>query len=205
MFVDCKRANVRELESLKVEYPEIADRIEVRYSDANEELRKFCSDWPRNRRAVVFLDPFGNQVEWSTIEAVAATRAIDLWYLFPAGLGVHRQISKAGDHAGREASLDKLFGTQEWRTAFVTATDTSDLFGLRIEKARVATPESITKFMIERMKRIFKGGVLDDWLPLGAQGRHSYSLIFACANPSASNLALKLAKAVLGRKKRGRA
>ncbi|HEX3674143.1 MAG TPA: three-Cys-motif partner protein TcmP, partial [Rhizomicrobium sp.] len=207
IFVDRKKANVKELEALKSQYPDIRDRIEIRYSDANHELREFCSRWPRNQRAVVFLDPFGNQVEWETIEAVAATRAIDLWYLFPAGLGVHRQISKGGGHEGREASLDQLLGTPDWRTAFVTATESMDLFGPKMEKTKVATPESITEFMIDRMKTVFKGGVLDEWLPLGANGRHSYSLIFACANPDpkANELALRLAKAVLRRKTGGRA
>ncbi len=42
---------------------------------------------------MVFLDPYGMQVEWSTIEALAATKAIDLWYLFPLGVGVARLLT----------------------------------------------------------------------------------------------------------------
>lgn len=199
IFVDKKRANVRELEALKSEFPQYQDRIEVRYSDANTELVKFCSNWPRNQRAVVFLDPFGNQVAWETIEAIAATKAIDLWYLFPAGLGVHRQISGEGSRDGKEKSLDRLLGTPDWRKAFISKTTTDDLFGATRDTTTVASPEAITEFMIERMKSIFKGGVLDEWLPLGSHGRHSYSLIFACANPEprAHELALRLARGVL--------
>ncbi len=199
IFVDKKRDNVRELEGLRDQFPDIRDRIDIRYSDANSELRKFCERWPRNRRAVVFLDPYGNQVAWETIEIIAATNAIDLWYLFPAGLGVHRQISSSGNHEGREASLDRLLGTPEWRTAFISRKSENDLFGQPRETASVASPEAITEFMIKRMKSVFKGGVLDEWLPLGSHGRHSYSLLFACANPEpkAHELALRLAKAVL--------
>lgn len=198
IFVDKKRANVKELEALKSEFPSVQDRIEIHYSDANTELKKFCANWPRGQRAIVFLDPFGNQVAWETIEAIAATKAIDLWYLFPAGLGVHRQISGDGTHEGREQSLDRLLGTPEWRTAFVSKTTSSDLFGAR-DEANVASPEAITEFMINRMKSVFKGGVLDEWLPLGSRGRHSYSLLFACANPEprAHELALRLARGVL--------
>ena len=60
--------------------------------------------------------------------------------------------------------------------------------------------------LIERMKAVFAGGVSDEWLPLGRNQGHWYSLIFACSNPSpkASALALKLAKAVLRTEKRGR-
>lgn len=33
----------------------------------------------------MFLDPYGMQVDWATIEAIAKTKAIDLWILFPLG------------------------------------------------------------------------------------------------------------------------
>ena len=206
IFVEREQKNVAELESLRREYPAVAERIEIRHSEANTELTKFCSNWPISQRAVVFLDPFGNQVSWDTVVAIAATKAIDLWYLFPAGLGVHRQISKAGDHKKREASLDRLFGTTEWRNAFVENREATDLFGAKVELTKTATPESITRFMIDRMKGIFKGGALDEWLPLGSDGRHSYSLIFACANPEprANQLARRLASAVLRSERRGR-
>lgn len=209
IFVDRKRANVSELAKLKGDYPELAARIEIRHGDANAELRRFCENWPRMRRAVVFLDPFGNQVSWDTLALLAATRAVDVWYLFPAGLGVHRQIGGTGAaHEDYHASsLDRLLGTPDWRTAFAEIRDTSDLFGPAQRQQKIATPESITVFMIERMKSIFAGGVLDEWLPLGSEGRHSYSLIFACANPDpkANTLALRLARGVLRSNKHGRA
>lgn len=199
VFVDKKRSNVKELEALKTEFPQFQDRIEIHYSDANTELVKFCSNWPKNQRAVVFLDPFGNQVAWETVEAIAATRAIDLWYLFPAGLGVHRQMSGEGPREGKEKSLDRLLGTPDWRTALISRTTTNDLFGAARDTTSIASPEAITEFMISRMRGVFKGGVLDEWLPLGSRGRHSYSLIFACANPEpkARELAHRLARAVL--------
>ena len=132
-----------------------------------------------------FLDPQGNQVKWTTIEAITRTLAIDLWYLFPAGLGVHRQIGKDGSvHATHEASLDELVGTQEWRNTFIEEHDEEDLFGPKKGFAKVATTKSITLFMIQRMRQIFKGGVLDEWLPLGSRGIHMYSLLFAWPNPS---------------------
>ncbi len=206
IFVDSKKSNVRELEELRAKYPALADRIDIRHADANAELQRFCSNWPKNQRAVVFLDPFGNQVAWSSLVSIAATNAIDLWYLFPAGLGVHRQISKDGSHEGREESLDRMIGARDWRDEFVVSTTGADLFGAATARRKVATPESITLYMIKRMKTIFTGGVLDEWLPLGSGGRHSYSLLFACANPEpkAHDLALRLARGVLRSKIIGR-
>lgn len=208
VFVERSKQKIKQLDALRSQHPELVDRITVEYGDANTQLVKFCSecDWKKNR-AVVFLDPFGNQVEWSTICAIAQTQAIDLWYLFPAGLGVYRQIGRDGrvdiTHGG---SLDRLFGTTDWRDAFIEQQSEPDLFAEhRSVTVKSATPESITRYMIERMKQVFAGGVLDEWLALGSRNIHMYSLLFAWANPSGSaRLAGKLARAVLRSKKRGR-
>jgi len=207
IFVEKSRAKAKALNALKDQYPSIADRISIRQADANDELLRFCAqtNW-KKCRAAVFLDPYGNQVVWTTLEAIAATRAIDLWYLFPAGLGVHRQIGRnARVHPDHAASLDELLGTKDWRRSFIEEGDDEDLFGAIKARSKVATPESITLFMIERMRQIFKGGVLDEWLPLGSRGIHMYSLIFAWANPSErARLAGRLARAVLRSSRGGR-
>ncbi len=161
------------------------------------------------RRAVVFLDPCGSQVSWETLELLAKTEKVDLWYLFPAGLGVTRQIGKSGTvHETHEASVDRLLGTEEWRRVLIKTEESSpDLFGVAPpRKFRDANADSVTKYMIERMALIFKGGVSDVWLPLGSDNIHKFSLLFACANPSpaASKLALKLARAVMRSGSRGR-
>jgi three-Cys-motif partner protein len=208
IFVESSSKKVAELNRLRDEHPALNAKINIKRGNANIELQEFCSlrNW-RSTRAVVFLDPYGNQVTWQTVEAVASTEAIDFWCLFPAGLGVHRQIGRDGTvDASHEASLDQLFGTGEWRKAFVQTTEKADLFGSQLVPTKVATPESITLYMIQRMKTVFRGGVLDEWLPLGSNGVHMYSLLFAWANPSEkAKLAGKLASVVLRSKSRGRA
>jgi three-Cys-motif partner protein len=82
----------------------------VQTSDANQAVHGFCAgtDWSKTR-AIMFLDPFGNQVNWETIQVIASTRAIDLWYLFPAHLGVNRQIAASGIMEDtKAASLDRV-------------------------------------------------------------------------------------------------
>jgi len=87
IFVERSAQKVQRLAELKKKYPNVADRVSIAQGDANSELQRFAlqTDW-RKCRAVVFLDPFGNDVEWRTIEAIALTKAVDLWYLFPAGI-----------------------------------------------------------------------------------------------------------------------
>jgi three-Cys-motif partner protein len=209
VFVEKSKKKIQELNSLAKDFPDLSDRIELYCGDANESLKEFCarSDWNKVR-AVVFLDPFGNQVEWSTLEAMAATKAIDVWYLFPAGLGVHRQIGRDGSvHFTHGTALDRIFGTSDWRKAFLKETTISDLFdGERLKHEKIAGPKAITEFMIERLRDIFQGGVLSEWVPLGSNNTHMYSLIFAWGNPgkAASDLANRLARSVIRSKDRGR-
>jgi three-Cys-motif partner protein len=202
IFVERSPQKFRELAALRDEFSPIADRIHLKCDDANVALRIFCTQTNWNKcRAVVFLDPFGNQVEWATLEVIAATKAIDLWYLFPSGLGVNRQIGKDGSvHFQHGPALDRILGKSDWREAFITQQPVDDLFdGRRLRSAKRADPTAITEYMISRMREIFGGGVLDEWVPLGSKNVHMYSLIFAWANPgeAARKLAQRLAKTVL--------
>ena len=101
-------------------------------------------------------------------------------------LGVYRQIGNDGAkmEASKVKSLDRLFGPNDWRSAFIKRSTTTDLFGDYESDSKVANVEDITRFKIKCLKTIFKGGVSDNWLPLGRAKSHWYSLLFAMANPS---------------------
>lgn len=186
VLVDSKRGNVAGLESLRAEFPALSPRIVTQLDDANEAIHSYCEGHSSRDRAVMFLDPFGNQVRWATIQRIAETVGIDLWYLFPAGLGVLRQISQDGTPQPQaEASLGEMLGTREWRDHLVEVDDEPDLFApSRQVSRRVASADAVTRYMIGRMKGPFGGRVLDSYLPLGKGGGHWYSLLLAWSNPS---------------------
>jgi three-Cys-motif partner protein len=206
VFVEKASSKMTELRTIVEREKPVSAQVRYVSGDANEAVLEFClkTNWSTSR-AVIFLDPFGNQVGWNTLNAISKTKA-DLWYLFPAGLGVSRLISSDGavDRSHR-ASLNKLFGDERWEKALIEDTGQSDLFDNDASyRRKIATPEKITKFMIECMKQPFEGRVLDLWLPLvNSRGGYLYSLLFAMANDSekAWPLGSRLAAAVL---KRGR-
>lgn len=200
VFIDSRKACI---DTLRANFDEASEGVSTTFhvGDANAEICRICNstDW-RYRRGVVLLDPFGSQVSWQTIEAIACTQALDLWYLFPAGVGVFRQIGANGKVDDTHApSITRLFGTEDWRTAFLKPSSQGDLFGGPVSTEKVVTPESAAKFMIERMKHVFEGGVLDELIPLGQHAYPSYYLIFAWSNPStkAKRLAARLSKAAI--------
>ncbi|MCF8878285.1 three-Cys-motif partner protein TcmP [Hyphobacterium sp. SN044] len=202
IFIEEKRKKLNELRE-RVSDHALAERCVFVQGDSNQKLVELCENtsW-RDRRAVVFLDPFGNSVAWDTVEKIAQTRAIDLWYLFPSGNGVFRQISNLGRVTPESAkSLDRLFGTPDWRNEFVAEEVREGLFGHTVELVKAVTPESATDFMIKRMRSVFAGGVLDHTLPLGdlRHGYPLYSLIFAWANDGkrAGEIASGIAKSII--------
>lgn len=199
-FIELSAKKAADLRSVLSKYP--TARTTVLVGDANEKILEFIAskNW-RSTRSVVFLDPFGSQVGWDTLERLAATKAVDVWYLFPAGLSVLRQIGRDGKiDAEHKASVDRILGTDDWTTTLVRKAPTTDLFGETDEQVEYrANAKQITQYMRERMGRIFQGGVNPNSLPLGSRNVHMYSLMFACANPSrrAAELAHRLATAVL--------
>jgi three-Cys-motif partner protein len=117
LFIDRDPQRVAELRALKAEYLS-EPSITVHEGDANAALQAWLAsgiDW-RHHRAVVFLDPFGMQVPWSTIEALARSKAIEVLINFPLAMAIQRLMTRSGDiPAGWQISLDTFFGAPDWR------------------------------------------------------------------------------------------
>jgi three-Cys-motif partner protein len=200
IFIDKKDENVRSLSNLCAEFP--GRKIEVVHGDANDRLIEFCDRIAADRlnRAVVFLDPFGLSVRWQTIERIAATRKVDLWYLVPVD-GMSRQIKDDGSFLPGAAKIDEIWGSGTWRTKAVRQVDVAaDLFGgvdERLEK--IAKAKQFSEMFRDHLQDVFAGGVAKTYLPLGRGRRHDFSLMFACANPSpaASQAAMRIPNHIL--------
>lgn len=199
IFIEQRKRRAEELEKLRREFPRRAHAVGVVQQDANGYLKEWCAhtDW-KAWRAVVFLDPYGMEVEWSTIEAMAETRAIDLWVLFPLG-PVMRLLTKR--ELPQEASANALtrsLGTESWRTFYQKGVHES-LFGHEEMETREADFEKIGRFFVDRLKTVFSG-VAENPLPLrNSKNVPLYLLCFAAGNPRGSITALKIAQYILGR------
>lgn len=113
IFMDVSAEHCAALRGLKAEY-ENRD-ISILQGDANRLIQDQIKweGW-KSTRAVMFLDPYGMEVEWVTLAAIAETRAIDVWYLFSLS-GLYRQAARnidSVDDAKRRA-LTRMLGTDE--------------------------------------------------------------------------------------------
>jgi three-Cys-motif partner protein len=203
LFNDLDSKNVESLKNtIDSDFAHLEERIVTTSLDANEMLRNMAAsyDW-RETRAVVFLDPFGLQIKYETLQVLAKTRAIDLWYLVPV-FAMYRQVSGDGEiNQDGGPRVDAALGTQAWReTAVKVESDPGDLFeAARVRTKRAMDIVAFETFAKARLADAFDGRVLDKTLPLGKNGVHYFSLMFAWANPSAKaeELAKKFAGTVL--------
>lgn len=201
LFNDYKRSNINSLKNhVEENFPSLKNRVEYSRSDANEMLLNVCRDYNwRQTRAVVFLDPFGLQINYDTLVALARTGAVDVWYLVPV-FAMYRQVTGTGDiHEDGGRRVDIALGTQQWREVVAHEYTPTDLFGtVPTVKQRVVNIDWFEKIAKEQIGYAFSGQVLDETLRLGKNGTHEFSLMFAWANQSErAKLASKLAKAVL--------
>jgi three-Cys-motif partner protein len=196
-FIEKDHNRCNQLERLKDDFPARSSSINIIQGDANAELMRFTRNNWRFKRAVVFLDPYGVDVEWSTIKAIAGTRSIDLWVLFPLAMGVGRMVTKSGHIPDPWAAhLDRIFGTSEWREAFYYSNTREGLFGpeTQIEKAPMV---NIGKYYNERLGTVFAGVASNPAILYNSKNSPLYLLCFAVGNLRGKPLALRLANQIL--------
>ena len=202
IFIEEDRGKFTELEKLKEEYiireGFSEDRIECIHTDANDYLTDACKkDWSRHR-ALVFLDPFGMQVEWKTIELIAKTEAIDLWLLFPIGT-VNRLLKRNGEiRIDMRNKLDLFFGEDSWFEVFYRLSQKHLLFGEEEKWEKIGDIfTEIEEYFIKRLKNIF-AGVASNSLPLrNSKNVPLYLLCFAAGNSKGAPIAVKIADDII--------
>lgn len=199
IFIEKDEKRFLSLQRLKQDYSHLSEDIILINADANAYLTDLCLNynWSRNR-AVLFLDPFGMQVNWATIEAIAKTGAIDLWYLFPLGVAVNRLLKRDGaiDEPLRER-LNKLFGTDEWYESFYQTRVTIDMFGEQKRTIKVSDFGLVSKYFVERLNSVFPGVANNPLALLNSRNIPLYLLCFASGNKRGSKTAVNIAQHIL--------
>lgn len=151
VLIERAKRRASALAALNAEFPNRA--IEVISADANEAIADLCrtTNW-RQTRGVAFLDPYGLQVSWATLVAISRTHALDVWILFPTGMGLNRLLKKDGKLPNEwERTLDRFLGTSEWRSEFYALEEVRDLFeGSRPLTVKRASTEKFETFILAR-------------------------------------------------------
>lgn len=197
-LIEAKQSHADQLRALAA--GDLNRRVFVHEKDANAALRSLAETLGNKDRALVFIDPYGCEVEWDTLVAIANTRVCDVWYLFPT-MGINRQLERtaASIPEYKKDALNRVLGTSEWEKAFYEDRVTYDLFGQQRDTNRKAGPTRVEAFFMDRLRSIFPA-VHDSCLQLkNGRNGHLFSLCFAVSSHSerAQRLAIDRAKATI--------
>jgi len=198
LFIEKDPDRFRELVTLSKQYE--GKTISVKNVEANEYLRNWCrkTDW-RRARALIFLDPYGMQVDWSLIEGIAKTKAVDLWLLFPLGAAMMRLLQKRESPPQAWAKrVNAVFGTGAWEDEFYKPRKNDTLFGLEETKKREADYQAVAGFFIRRLEGVFARVAKNPRILRNSRNCPLYLLCFAAGNLKGAPTAVKIAQDILG-------
>jgi three-Cys-motif partner protein len=147
----------------------------------------------RFARGFAFLDPFGMNLHWETVEAVADTGAMEtIINLCTMGLSrVGLPNAVGGPNQEQIELMNRVFGTPDWQREFYELQP--DLWGERqtVKKTR-GTAQRLGEIYKERLETVFPH-VSSPLVVTNTKGQPIYCLLFA--GPNATGL--KIAQAVL--------
>jgi three-Cys-motif partner protein len=183
-----KKAVKRLREQAERRYPDRMDRVTFHTGDVNDVLPGLLRKLTSKHRAVLFIDPYGMQLEWRTLQAIAKCQRVDLWLLVPTGMGLQRLATKNRERMrpSWEAKIDAFLGYKGWRDKFYEPSRQANLFGNPPDMVKVATLQMIDQEVQDRLRAAGFPGVARNVLHLKDGTRVLFSLMFACSNPSRS-------------------
>jgi three-Cys-motif partner protein len=182
-FLEQDTRNLASLRAISGDDP----RVQIIPGDANTNIIDICRPelW-RGRRGVVFVDPYGPETNWNMLRFIAATKALDMFWLFPLS-AVYRNAPR--DHAlltpEKRRMVSRCLGCDDWEGTFYGPSKSvmRDLFE-EAPMVRHVEYENIENFVMDKLKAIFPHVEKPARL-YGPTGAPLFNLFFAVANPSA--------------------
>ena len=155
-FIERSSWRVKRLRELQAEFSERCIRIIE--GDCNHVVTTEITPSIRYEfynRGLIFLDPFGMELEWTTIEQIAETRALEVFLNFPV-MALNRTVLPNNPNTLSEVQVDRMnrfWGTTEWRDDIYEEVPT--LFGPVEMKIRPTSGKRLGQLFRHRLHEIF--------------------------------------------------
>ncbi len=196
-FVDTKKSSLQKLEQHLNSLPEAKDKkLLFKPGDTNQyllELGKALKKKKPAYAALILLDPFGMQIDWSSIASLKGTRS-DIWILVPTGVIVNRLLDKKGELKNLK-KLETFFGLkeEEIRKHFYQPSVSQTLFGEFETVNKVIQPiEKIANLYIERLQTIWTHVTPKPLRLDNSRGVPIFHFVFAANNATAVKIAKQI-------------
>jgi three-Cys-motif partner protein len=198
IFIEPDAERAADLERVKAEYG-TSRRIEVRRESAVRGIQWLVARNIRREthRGLVFLDPFGAQLEWATVQSLADKGLFEVVINFALNMAIQRMLPNSGAfQPGWQERLTAYFGTNDWYSEVYEVK--SGLLGSYVEK-RSNYQTRLLELYRRRLKDAF-GFVSQAKLIRNTRGVPLYYLLWAGPH----RLGLKGANYILGMGERPR-
>lgn len=196
-LIDTNPNNIKALYDIKAQNP--SRKINIYQDDVNNIIPQICHTFGPKDRAVVFLDPFGMQLKWITINAIAQTKRMDCWILCPTN-AIQRNLPKKRLPSEPNAiRLDSIFGGRNhWQELY-------EIHGLidpnNIQRS-ADTHNAVMRAYHKRLKSVFHM-VSDEIYPLkDNRNLKQFHLMFAAGNKNGAPIARKIGDHIIKRANR---
>ena len=187
-FIEKTPWRVQRLQELVEEFPD--QDIRIREDNCNHVITTEITPrirYERFNRGLIFLDPFGMDTEWSTIEQIAETRALEIFMNFPA-MALNRTVLPNDPNALTEAQIERMnrfWGSTEWRGDIYEKVPT--LFGPVEMKFHRTTGQRLGRLFKKRLEEVFSH-VTDPLVMTNSKNAPLYCLIFAGHNSTGAKI-----------------
>lgn len=198
-FIDNNKNYINQLEKDIQKYT-LTRKIVLRRDDCNNQLIKLSAALKKlvpKHAALIFLDPFGMQVNWESISTLKNTKS-DIWLLVPVGVAVNRLLTRSGK-LKNEPKLEKFFGLsiKEIKEIFYRENTSHTLFGKETNVHKIeGSIAKIIEIYITQLKSIWKYVTEEPLVLLNRKNCPIFHFIFASNNYNA----IKIASQIIDRK-----
>lgn len=183
-------------------FPKKESKTYVIQVDCNEKIVRLANYLKQDasRRALIFLDPKGMQVDLPILECLKGL-GVDLWILVPTGLGVNRLLTKSGNISQKfMKKLSSFLGMtdSEIKNYFYKVETEITLFG---EETKLTKDEQVNDRAIELIRE--KIGNIFKFVskPFPMKNTRN-SLMFHFVYASNNKAGLKIANDIIGKQLR---
>lgn len=190
-FIDIDEQRVERIERLKAQFSECI--INIRQGDCNQILsEEIIPQIPYNsyKRAFVFLDPYGLQVEWETVKKLADTETCDIFVNFSV-MGITRLLPKDNPpEADVKEKINKVMGSADWIERIYQPSPSQQLSLFSepeqepILSRKTIKAEWLARFYAEQLRSLFDC-VSDPVLMKNSTNSALYALCLGSHNPIA--------------------
>lgn len=170
--------------------------ITCRASDANQQLIFLGNAMKKDKNkyaSLIFLDPFGMQINWESIASLKGTRS-DIWILVPTGVVVNRLLDRKGE-LKHIKKLESFFGLskEEIVEQFYSKRIQNTLFGSQEITEKVKKPiEKIARLYACQLNTVWDYVTENPLVLYNNGGTPIFHLVFASNKKNAVKIASQI-------------